>query len=605
MSIPEKKPESKSDHESLTSNLLKNFKWLFVFSIASNLLLLAMPMHMIAIYDRVLVSSSLETLLYITLIALVALVLLGITEAVRMMIAQRMSARYVTEIAGKLFRGLIHAENQGGQKSQLMRDFYSLRTFLGGRTMVGLFDLPFTPLFLLLLFVLHFQLGMITLMGIFLLTGIAYANRRFSLEESEQATRSNSDAVSFSQALLGRTEDIRAMGLLPTFLQRWGSKMDGALNHADTSAKVQAFFFGLSRTIRQGLQIIIMAWGAYLVLAGDLSGGVIFASSLISSRAFVPIEQVIGSWDRIVHAHSAYNNLSQFIQSQPDIRRAVIPAMTVGDVEVDNVTYEVETGSRIQSILREVSFSMKSGNILAIIGPTGAGKTTLAKLLSGALKPTEGSIRLDDFELSLWPDDRKGESIGYVPQDSRLFPGTIAENISRYETHPDEDGIIIAARKADIHTQIAKMPDAYATFVSPDSHELSGGQQQQLALARAFYANPRVLILDEPNAHLDQKAEDALLRSLALAREDGISSVVVSQRRSILKIADFVLTINDGQVVSFKENHGQWRARHSDDRPAKADPLQGSGLPMKPEVTVKTLNAHKPRAGGAVRVETR
>ncbi|MEP1205820.1 MAG: type I secretion system permease/ATPase [Rhizobiaceae bacterium] len=591
-------------HESLSKSILKNFRWLLGFSIVANILLLAMPIHMIAIYDRVLVSGSRETLLYITLIALVALVMLGFIEAVRMMIAQRMSAKYVTETAGKLFNGLIHAGEMGGQKSQLMRDFYALRAFLSGRAMIGLFDLPFTPVFLFLLFALHVQLGVITLVGILLLAAIAYANRRLSLEDSEQATRSNSDAVSFSQALLTRSEDIRAMGLFPTFLQRWGGKMDNALNLADSSAKVNAFFFGLSRTVRQGLQILIMAWGAFLVLAGDLSGGVIFASSLISSRAFVPVEQVIGSWDRIIHARSAYANLANFIAAQPEDVRAVVPALTVGDIEVDNLYYEVSGGdNRVQTILKDVSFAMNSGQIMAIIGPSGAGKSTLAKLLVGALKPTDGSVRLDDFELSTWPDDRKGESMGYVPQDSRLFPGTIAENISRYERYPDEDRIIEAAKKADIHSQIVKLPDAYATQLSADSQELSGGQQQQLSLARAFYANPRVLVLDEPNAHLDQQAEDALLRSLSKAREDGVSSLVISQRRSILKIADHVLTMRDGQVVSFKENHGQWRARHGDDRPEKAPKIQLGGMVEKPEVQIQTLNAAMPRRGGQVRVE--
>lgn len=590
--------------ESLNKSILKNFRWLLIFSVVANLLLLAMPLHMIAIYDRVLVSGSHETLLYITLIALVALVMLGVIEAVRMMIAQRLSAKFVTRTAGKLFNGLIHASKLGGQKSQLMRDFYSLRSFLAGRALIGLFDLPFTPIFLILLFALHVQLGIITLVGIFLLAGLAYANRRLTVEEGEQATRSSSDAVSFSQALLTRSEDIRAMGLFPTFLQRWGMKMDNALNLADSSAKIQAFFYGLSRTVRQGLQIIIMAWGAYLVLGGDLSGGVIFASSLISSRAFVPVEQVIGSWDRIVHARSSYANLAQFINSQPEDVRAVVPALTVGDIEVEKLIYEIDVGGRVQTVLKNVSFAIQSGKILAIIGPSGAGKSTLAKLLAGALRPTEGSVRLDDFELSMWPDDRKGESIGYVPQDSRLFPGTIAENISRYEQYPDEERIIQAAKKADIHSQIAKLPDAYATQLSAESHELSGGQQQQLALARAFYANPRVLVLDEPNAHLDQQAEDALLRSLSLARDDGVSSMVISQRRSILKVADYVLTLNDGEVVSFKENHGQWRARHSDDRPESAPQSASASGTDKPEVQVQVLSASMPRRNGQVRVET-
>ncbi|MEM8750172.1 MAG: type I secretion system permease/ATPase [Pseudomonadota bacterium] len=586
--------------DSLKSSLIRNFRWLFIFSVAANILLLAMPIHMIAVYDRVLTSRSTQTLLYITLIALAALCLLGVTEAVRMMIAQRMSARYVTGTAGRLFNGLIHTTEDGGTRAQLMRDFYLLRSFMAGRAMIGLFDLPFTPVFLGLLFVLHFQLGMVTLFGIFVLAGLAYANRAFSQEASEEASRTSSDAVGFSQALLQRSEDIRAMGLFPMFLRRWGSKMNDSLTHADRAAMVQAFFYGLSRTVRQSLQIIIMAWGAYLVLDGNLSAGVIFAASLISSRAFVPVEQVIGSWDRIVHARNAYNNLSEFVSANPEKAKAIVPQMTAGDITVNRVTYEVETAGRLQQILKDVSFSMTSGKILAVIGPTGAGKSTLAKMLAGALSPTEGSVRLDDFELSLWPDERKGQSIGYVPQDSHLFPGTVAENISRYEAYPDHDRIIEAARKANIHSQIARLPDAYATVIGLDSHEFSGGQQQQLALARAFYAKPRVLILDEPNAHLDQQSEDSLLRSLAVAREEGVSSIVVSQRRSILKVADYVLTLADGRVVSFKENHGQWKARHTDDGSGRK---VGFTNPAKPEVVVDSL-PRRSSDGGQVRAET-
>ena len=583
-------------------SLLRNFKWLLVFSVAANLLLLAMPLHMMAVYDRVLVSRSLETLVYITLIALAALVLLGITEAVRSMIAQRMSAQFVTNLAADLFGGLIHSEEASGRKSQLLRDFYSLRTFLASRAMVGLFDLPFTPLFLLLLFALHVQLGVITTIGILLLAALAWINRLISVEDAEDATRSNADAVSFSQALVTRSEDIRAMGLFPTFLQRWGSKMDTAMDHADRKSQIEAFFFGLTRTVRQSLQIIIMAWGAFLVLQGDLSGGVIFAASLISSRAFVPVEQVIASWDRLTHARESYANLSDFIHAQPEKKFAVIPAITTGDIEVNKVSYAVDSGKRSLNILNDVSFALQSGSILAVIGPSGAGKSTLAKLLTGALQPTDGAVRLDGFDLNQWSDARKGESISYVPQDASLFPGSIAENISCFELNPDENAIIAAARKADIHAQIVKMPEAYSTMVGAGNTDLSGGQQQQLAVARAFYVNARVMVLDEPNAHLDQSAEDALMRSLDIARSQGVSSIVISQRRSILKIADYVLTLNEGQMVSLKENHGQWKARATDQAAPGPDVSTGA-MPSKPEILVQALAKAKPRAAGEVRVE--
>ena len=551
--------------------LLRDLRALAFFSAAVNLLLLAMPLHMLAVYERVLSSGSGATLLYITLLAMGALVLLGIAEVVRVMVAQRMSAAYVTRTAEPLFRGLMRdgetAIGPDGEplgRGALLRSFYALRSVLASRAVLGVLDLPFTLVFVVLLFALNVQIGFITLFGIAILAGLAWLERRMAADNSSDATRANSEAVAFSQAFVSRAEDIRAMGLFPHVLRHWGTRIGRAITHADDAARINATFFGISRTVRQALQVLIIAWGAWLVLQGDLSGGMIFAASLISGRAISPVEQVIGSWDRLQGGWKAYNDIEHFLAGTHDDERAVVPTVTAGDLAVEGLGVEVSSGGRLQTILHGISFRLTGGECLAIVGPSGAGKSTLAKCLSGAIAPTTGSVRLDDFDLARWPDVRRRQSIGYVPQDSVTFPGTIAENIAGFSATPDDDAIVAAARAADIHAHVVRLPEGYSTLVGPSGHELSGGQRGQIALARAFYANPRVLVLDEPNAHLDQAAEEGFLRTIARLKSEGVAVIVVSQRRSVLKVADTVLTLNGGRVVSFVANHGQWRARRGD-----------------------------------------
>ena len=563
--------------------LARELRWLFAFSVAANLLLLAMPLHMLAVYDRVLASGSGATLFFITALAFGALVLLGVAEIVRLRIAQRMAAGWTARTAEPLFARLVRDDEVRGangepvQRASVLRSFYALRSVLGSRAVLAVMDLPFTPVFVLLLFVLHVQIGFLTVGGIALLAALAWGERRMAAGTSDAATRANGEAVTFSQGFVGRAEDIRAMGLFPDVLRHWGTRMGRALVHSDEASRINAAFFGLSRTVRQGLQVLIIAWGAWLVLDGQLSAGVIFAASLISGRALVPVEQVIGAWDRLVQGRRAHEEIEHFLSNAPLPEPAVVPAVTAGDLDVRGLAVEVASGGRTVSILRDVTFALASGECVAVVGASGAGKTTLARCLAGALEPTRGQVRLDDFELSRWPDRRRRESIGYVPQDATLFSGTIADNVSGFAARPDDDAIVAATRAAAVHDAVVRLPEGYGTHVGPGAHELSGGQRSQVALARAFYARPRLLVLDEPNAHLDQPSEDALLRAVARLKSEGVSVVIVSQRRSVLKVADRVLSLEDGRMVSCVENRGQWRARRDDARPAEPKREVGVG----------------------------
>lgn len=580
--------------------LRRDVAWIFVFSLAANLLLLSAPLHMMTVYDRVLASGSGATLFWITAIAVAALVLFGLAEVVRTLIAQRASAAYVADTSAPLFRALVHEETV--DRASVLRDFYLVRQIMASRAMLALFDLPFAPVFLLFLFVLHVEIGLLTLAGLLALCGIAWAERRWLGGSVEEATRATAEAMSISQAFVQRSQDIRAMGLFPSVLRHWGTRMGRAISHADDAAQAQSVFFGLSRTVRQALQIVVIAWGAWLVVQGDLSAGIIFAASLISGRVLQPVEQVIGAWDRLTQLRRGHARIDEFLAQVRAAEHDVVPAVTVGDLEVANVSLDVPAAGlgaalRSKPILRNVSFALPAGSILAVVGPSGAGKSTLARLLVGSVRPSEGVVRLDGLDITRWPDERRRGSVGYVSQDVTLLPGTVAQNICGFDPHPDEDRIIAAAKQAGAHDMVARLGEGYATPVGPGMQDLSGGQRQQVALAAAFYPDPRLLVLDEPNAFLDQEAEDALFRTLALAKARGQSAIVVSQRRSVLRVADHVATIVDGRLASFQPNRGQWRARRGDDRSAhRASHHHGSH-----EVAVSDLVVQQAGPAGGLR----
>ena len=532
-------------------------KWIAIFSIATNLLMIVPPLHMLQIYDRVLTSNSMETLVFLSLIAIAAMVLFGAAEAVRGKLAQRAAARYTVDLSDPLFKRLSGNVDGARGSSQVLRDFNSVRSFLASRVMIGLFDLPFVPFFILLMFLLHWMLGVVTLLGALALVGVAFLNKTATAENSEESKRSDMEALTFAQTVFMRAEDIRAMGLLPNVTERWGHRMSDALQKSDVAAGQTSVYYGISKSVRKMLQIGIMATGAFLVLSGEISAGVIFAASMISGRALAPVEQVIGGWDRISNARMAHANLKAFLAETPAAHDLVQLPDPQGYVSVQGLTYAPSTIANARPVLDDINFEIAAGKILAVIGPSGAGKSTIAKALVGAIKPDSGQIMLDGAQREQWPEHQWGEAVGYVSQEITLFPATLAENIARLEINPDSEKVVAAAQAAGVHEMITSLPEGYSTEIGPGKLMLSGGQKQRIALARALYSNPKVLVLDEPNAHLDAQGEASLMNALKRAKAQGRTIIVVTQRRSILQIADQVMTIRGGQVADFSSaaNH--------------------------------------------------
>lgn len=523
--------------------------WMWLFSFATNVLLLAAPVYMIQIYSRVLPSNSLETLFFLTMIIVACLAVYGLLEALRSSLAQKLSARYeLTATKEILQTGL--SSDQG--TAEAVRDVGQARQFFASRAFVGLFDLPFAPLFLGLMFVAHPVLGLIVLAGVGVLAGLAFLNKKSVGDSLTLASNHQAQGARFVGAALNQNEDISAMGMAPQMIGRWYGQCLQSSSHADSAAIWNARYFGASRFFRQALQISILGVGAYLVLQGQMSGGLIFAASLLSGRALAPLEQIIGNWRQVTQGIASHRNVCRHLAEaaqNPKAKPLELPEPT-GELSLEGVSFEIPAFPKAITLIDDVNLAVSPGEILAIMGPSGAGKSTLARLMVGISDPSEGSVRLDGFSLEQWEPGQRGQAIGYIGQATEFSDGTVAETISRFAAGAEDADIVRAAQRAHAHDFIANLPDGYNTIVGSHGIRLSGGQVQRLALARALYGGPKLLVLDEPNAHLDASGDAALLAALDGERKRGCAIVVISQRDSVLEMADRVAILQSGRLAS-------------------------------------------------------
>jgi ATP-binding cassette subfamily C protein len=517
-----------------------------IFSLFINLLFLAPAIYMLQVYDRVVATGGKMTLLFITIALAIGLMALAALDAIRNRLLVRASMRLDALLAPKILKRMM-ARNSSAAV-QAMRDFDTIRQAIGSPVAGALFDVPWFPLFLLVAFLLHFWIGVLATIASIVLFFVAWRNQRATAETMQVATQAMASSQAAAQTVALNNDTVRALGMVGSMVHRQLEQRAFGLTRLADAQFTGGRYSATSRFLRLFVQSAALGLGALLAIAGYISSGAIVAASILLSRALQPVEAVISGWPTLTSAHAALRRLADVMAGVPAERIYTRLPEPAGRVEIDQVGLRGPDG---RPILFGVSFDVSPGEMLGIIGPSGAGKTTLAKILAGAIPAEAGTVRLDGAQYADWEPDALARHIGYLPQEPSLFEGTIKQNISRFADGSDSEDVdtlaVAAAKSAGVHDLILKLPKGYDTPLGPLGNGLSSGQAQRVALARALYGNPVLLIFDEPNAFLDSDGEAALLRSLAGALNRGAAVVMIAHRRSILAGAKRLLVLEGGR----------------------------------------------------------
>lgn len=513
-----------------------------------NLLALVLPVYMLQVYDRVLPSSSLQTLIYLTLIAVVILGILGAIEGIRQVAVQRVGAGLEVNVGQRLLAASLSGNAKGQDAASLLRDLAQARSFLSSPVFSALLDAPFAPLFLCIVFMIHPMLGGLVLLGICILLIVTLLNQWALSRPQQQGSDATAIAGHLVMAFTRSGEAMRSMGMAKHAVGIWGNVTANALNAQDNATRANAFFSGFSRFIRLVVQMGILGLGAYLVLKQEMTAGMIFATSLISARVLGPVDNLIAGWKGLLQTLMSLRKIDDALNGvKDDAKKLQLPAPK-GNITFEKVIYA--PAGAAEPTIKGISLPVEAGEAICIVGPSGAGKSTFAKLASGALKPSHGVIRLDNSDFQNWDPAERGRHTGYLPQDVELLPGTIAQNIARLDPSATSAEVVAAAELAGVIDLVKKLPNGFDTRVGPGGLPLSGGQRQRIALARAVFRLPRLVVLDEPNSHLDTEGEIALNRTIAQLKEADATVIVVSQRSGVLQCVDRILFMRDGQIAA-------------------------------------------------------
>ncbi|MFW7340151.1 type I secretion system permease/ATPase [Pollutimonas sp. H1-120] len=558
------------------------FYSLAAFSCVINILGLTPALYMLQVYDRVLTSANQTTLLMLTLLVVGLYLLSALLEFARSQVLIRVGNRFDMLLNQRIFTASFerNLRRAGGNPAQAVQDLTNLRQFMTGNALIAFFDAPWTPVYIAVTFMVHPLLGFITLGGSLILIVLAYITNAITHRPLAEANQASISAAAFANNHLRNAEVIEAMGMLPGLRARWFGQHSRVLSLQTQASDRNARISTASRFVRITLQSIVLGVGALLVIDGSITAGMMIVCSILMGKALGPVEQAISAWRQMLNTRQAYARLDEILKEAPQRGNTLTLPAPKGHIRLENVFAGAPGGQT--AILKGLSFDIPAGDAVGVIGPSAAGKSTLARVLVGIWPSRAGTVRLDGADVYLWNKDELGPHIGYLPQDIELFEGSIAENIARFGAVNDER-VIEAAQRAGVHDMILRLPQGYDTRLGTDGASLSGGQKQRIALARAMYGDPALLVLDEPNSNLDERGEAALMQAIADMKRRGSTVVLITHRMSVLNTMDKLLMMREGNLAMYGPRDDVLSALHPKQIKAAAQPEQGSASGTGPD----------------------
>lgn len=553
MSVAPKNPNQKLDF--LDEALMKCKQvmyYVFAFSFAANILMLATPIYSMQVLDRVLSSGSEATLLMLSLLVTVMFLALCLITVAKSFAMTRVGEWLDRQVAPKLMAlTLATAAQRGGivSGSQNIRDFANVKGFLTGQAMNTLMDVPWSPVFLIVIFIIHPVQGIIGIVGAIILVLMAVLNESVVRKTLESANENSVRSLGVAEIATRNAEAVEAMGMTNSVVNSWNKRNIEVSELQMLAGNRSSVISSTTKFIRLFLQLVVLGVGTYLTLQHQMTSGAIIACSILIGRALAPFEAAIATWKALADARKSYSRLKASIEKAPARFEGILLPEPKGQLVVEKLVFAPPGSNR--PTIKSISFGINPGDVLGVIGSSAAGKTTLAKLIVGVWKPVSGAVRLDGADVYTWNREQFGKYVGYLPQDVELFDGTVRQNIGRMQPEASDEMVIEAAKMAGVHDLVLRLPDGYDTQIGIGGAALSAGQRQRVALARAFFGTPKLIVLDEPNANLDSAGELALVGAINNAKKNNITTVIISHRPNILNAVDKVLVMNDGQIEDF------------------------------------------------------